>query len=118
MMAEPVPGRPPVPTMSRSFIRLEHAHSSPLARSHTSTLYESASSPELTASPLDDACGSRDDNFDTASMIDGEEALAQHSSKPSSQNDLPRGFDDLPIELVSLIDRYTKLSAPQNHRND
>lgn len=98
--------RPQARNMTKSFTRLDHP--SRQARSRTLTLNQSASSStssELTTSPLDDAFLSQDDILDRNSMPEREEALEQDSGTSKPRDDTPQGFDDLPIEIISLIDR-------------
>ena len=47
----------------------------------------------------------REDVFDKGSPVG---QGVEEDGQPLSPQQLPEGFDDLPIELVSLIDRYTK----------
>lgn len=88
---------------------MESPHPSPLARSRASTLQngtrpEAATSGTLKAPTVEESNVQKDDIFDKDSAI----ALDGSSEPPAikeSLQDVPAGFDDLPIELVSLTDR-------------
>ena len=102
--------RPTTPQKSKSFTRLESPRSSPLARSRASTL-QNGTIPEngiseMTASPLEQSSKpDQEDIFEKNSLINGEEGSVKDVAEMDSPNDLPEGFDELPIELISLIDR-------------
>lgn len=49
--------------------------------------------------------GKQEDIFEKSSLISGAEGTFRDVSEIESPQDVPEGFDDLPIELVSLIDR-------------
>ncbi|KAL8723724.1 MAG: hypothetical protein Q9225_000019 [Loekoesia sp. 1 TL-2023] len=89
---------------------MEPSHASPLGRTRASTLQNGAI-PESTSpekiQPLrsEGANPQNGDIFekDSASTLDGSGKIA--AAKEELQG-LPAGFDDLPIELVSLTDRF------------
>ena len=62
----------------------------------------------MTASPLDENPKNgpqRDDFFEKNNLVSGEQGAVQNVDDLDSPRDIPEGFDELPIELVSLIDR-------------
>ena len=101
--------RPQTPHMSSSFSRLVSAPSSPLARSRASTLQTFSGAgnlgSEMTTSSSDDNMGEQEDIFGKNSLISGAEGIVRDVSEVESPQDIPDGFDELPIELISMIDR-------------
>lgn len=102
--------RPSTPQNSKSFTRLEPARLSPLVRSRASTLQNEIISenlpPEMMASPYgEDRKHPSSDIFEKSSLISGEEGSIKDVNELDSPHDVPEDFDDLPIELISLIDR-------------
>lgn len=102
--------RPQAPQMSSSFSRLASSPSSPHARSRTNTLQAISISgnlgPEMTASSLNENyLGKQDDIFEKSNLVSGVEGTFRDVSEIESPQDVPEGFDELPIELISLIDR-------------
>lgn len=101
--------RPQTPHMSSSFSRLVSAPSSPLARSRASTLQTFSVAgnlgSEMTTSSSDDNVGEQEDIFGKSSLISGGEGIVRDVSEIESPQDIPDGFDELPIELISMIDR-------------
>ena len=91
---------------SKSFSRIEPTRSSPL-RSRASTLSHDLVSE--VDNPLsvkwDDVNGElqHEDVFEKKSPS-GSHTVG--NIRPMVPQELPEGFDDLPIELISLIDRY------------
>ena len=104
-------GRPQNPHMSQSFSRLESPSSSPLARSRANTVQAFSVSGNLgsnmTTSSLDGnrEGGEEEDIFQKSSLISGSDGTVRDVREIESPQDTPEGFDELPIELVSLIDR-------------
>ncbi|KAL8944009.1 MAG: hypothetical protein Q9216_000718 [Gyalolechia sp. 2 TL-2023] len=104
---------------SKSFSRMEASHLSPWARTRASTLQNGAL-PEPTsldqAQPLhNDASNPQgEDIFDTdpESALDGSDDTA---GAKEELKELPAGFDDLPIELVSLTDRFIESLTAKVH---
>ena len=47
----------------------------------------------------------REDVFEKSSLVNGEEGTVRDVSEMESPQDVLEGFDELPIELISLIDR-------------
>ena len=102
--------RPQTPHMSHSSSRLVSSTSSPLARSRASTLQTFSVSDnlgsEMTTSSLDENSGGKqEDIFEKSSLISGTEGTVRDVNEIRSPRDIPEGFDELPIELISLIDR-------------
>ena len=93
----------PSPLSSKSFARYEPpAHSPPSHRSRASTVQ----SPVTVKSPRQEAIN--EDVFDKRNAED-EDAVSPSLSKSTS---LPDKFDELPIEIASLVDRFVEsLSA-------
>ena len=61
---------------------------------------------EVTIPSLDENInGKQDDIFEKSSLISGAEGTVRDVSEIESQQTVPEGFDELPIELISLIDR-------------
>ena len=101
------PRRPQTPNKSHSFTRLASARSSPLSRSRASTIGNGIANQrtdvELEYSSLDENRRlDQDDFFEKDTLV----SSAQGKLQSVNELDLPEGFDKLPIELVSLIDRY------------
>ena len=103
--------RPQTIQISKSFSRLEPSRSSPLARSRASTLQngsiEGALSPDTEEGlSTGNSTKRKVDVFEKAILGSGVDGVARDSDPLSPQDQVvPEGFDDLPIELVSLIDR-------------
>ncbi|KAL8744395.1 MAG: hypothetical protein Q9190_003349 [Brigantiaea leucoxantha] len=95
---------------AKSFSRMDSANSSPLARSRASTLENETvreeTSPEKRATSTNaNGAAQEGDIFEK----DSTSALSSRSAETLDKGqirDLPEGFDDLPIELQSLTDRY------------
>lgn len=103
--------RPQTLQISKSFSRLEPSRSSPLARSKANTL-QNGSILETTSSDAESQShdGSnpqqKADLFEKATSKSGKDGSARDTDPLSPQDqEVPEGFDELPIELVSLIDR-------------
>ena len=100
-----VPGRPHVSHNSKSFSRIEPAKTSPL-RSRASTLSHGVvpvqDNPLMVEAMGDVISKPQEDIFEKKSSSRSNTA---NNDQPLSPQELPEGFDDLPIELVSLIDR-------------
>lgn len=106
------PFRPQTPHMSKSFSRLESPRSSPLSRSRASTLQNGATPEDLTSgmtvSPLSETINTglqQDDIFEKNNLVSGDRGSVQDVDEPDSPREVPEGFDELPIELISLVDR-------------
>ena len=103
--------RPQIPHPSKSFSRLVSSPSSPTARSRASTLqtvsvaHDPGSETTTTSWLTEDGRGEQEDIFETSSLVSGAEGTVRDVSEMESPQDVPEGFDELPIELVSLIDR-------------
>lgn len=60
----------------------------------------------MTTSSLDENSGGKqEDIFEKSSLISGTEGTVRDVNEIRSPRDIPEGFDELPIELISLIDR-------------
>lgn len=60
----------------------------------------------MIASPLDEEKEpQQDDIFEKDNLVSGTQGIVQGFSEIDSPSDFPEGFDELPIELISLIDR-------------
>ena len=102
--------RPQTPHMSKSFSRLPSSPSSPHTRSRASTLQTVSIAgnlgSEMTNSWSDEnSTGKQEDIFEKSSLVSGAEGIVKDVSEMESPQDIPEGFDELPIELISLIDR-------------
>lgn len=102
--------RPQTPHMSKSFSRLASSPSNPLARSRASTLQNisvaGSLGSEMTTSSWDEKSrGKQEDIFEKSSLISSAEGTVRDVNEIESPQDIPEGFDELPIELLSLIDR-------------
>ncbi|KAL8993613.1 MAG: hypothetical protein Q9169_006216 [Polycauliona sp. 2 TL-2023] len=98
---------------------MEPSPSSPLARSRASTLQDgprsAAISPKNTIPPDDEASVMQHGDIfekDSASAPNGS-STAQ--VVPEEVQELPNGFDDLPIELISLTDRFIESLTAKVH---
>ena len=61
----------------------------------------------LTASPLDEnRKPSQDDIFESDNLVSSPQGKVQDLNELESPQDVPEGFDELPIEILSLVDRY------------
>ena len=104
--------RPQTLQISKSFSRLEPSRSSPLARSRASTLQNGTISESLSPDTeghlrSGNSPQQKTDVFEKANSSSGRDGAARDSEPLSPQDqEVPEGFDDLPIELISLIDRY------------
>jgi len=90
---------------SKSFSRIEPKTSSPL-RSRASTLSH-AVVPDHDRRGTTDVMGEVNSRLEEDIFERTEAATANgaNHAQPLSPQELPEGFDDLPIELISLIDR-------------
>ena len=62
---------------------------------------------ETLSSPLDEPDGvANNDIFEKSSLISGSQGFPKDVTEVESPNDVPEGFDELPVELISLVDRY------------
>ena len=102
--------RSQVPHMPNSFSRLVSSSYSPHPRSRTSALQTifvaSDLDSEMTNSGShEDSKEKREDIFEKSSPVSGTDGTVRDVSEIESPQDVPEGFDELPIELISLIDR-------------
>ena len=103
--------RPQTPHKAQSFTRLDSPRSYPASRERASTLQNSAVAgimqSDLMSSPLGEDMGrSQDDIFEKDNLVSNGHGKMQDMDELDSPHELPAGFDELPIELISLIDRY------------
>ncbi|KAF1982307.1 hypothetical protein K402DRAFT_397747 [Aulographum hederae CBS 113979] len=110
--------RPNTLHVSKSFSRLEPSHQNPLNRARASTL-QGPPIPEIlypenvTESPVDEDPTEKGDIFETR---DEEDA----GTEPATGNDtpvmkLPGTFEDLPIEIRSLTERFLESLSAKVH---
>ena len=104
--------------MSKSFTRLDSPHSSPISRSRASTLQNGtltgSLSSETTASPIEGDTKRgllENDIFEKNNLVSGAQGSVQDVNELDSPQGAPDGFDELPIELISLIDRSARLAT-------
>ena len=101
--------RPGTPQKSKSFTRLESPRTTPPNRSRANTIQHGIIRSPINSdilSPINgDNSAEQDDIFEKDSLISGEEGSFKDLTELDSANAIPEDFDELPIELVSLIDR-------------
>lgn len=119
-MENPVAARPTTPQNSKSFTRLESPRPSPLARSRAITLQNGKTSgyanPKKTTSPHDQSQNlHNDDIFEKGILTSEKEGSLNEMEQIESPSDVPEGFDELPIEIISLIDRFIESLAAKVH---
>lgn len=94
----------------QSFPRLESPRSSPRSRSRASTLQSGIipenMSPEIKAIRQGDTGELHSRDCRRRIGLNSGSAESTGISNPRSPQSVPEGFDELPIELVSLTDRY------------
>ena len=112
-MATSVAERPTTPQKSLSFTRLASPRPTPPNRSRASTLQNGGvripAHAELTTSPVEELPSKQDDIFDKPDLVNSEAGL-KDVADTDSPHDIPDNFDDLPVELVSSIDRSVAVS--------
>ena len=106
------PIRPYTPHKSHSFTRLESPRSSPLSRSRASTLQNDTIAETIATGftaipPGEKKTTTHEDIFEKENLVKGEHGKVLDVTELDSPQETPEGFDELPIELISLIDRYT-----------
>ena len=106
--------RPQPLNTSRSFSRYEPSRSKTPTRTRASTLTNEILSP--IAEPLGQETSSPD-IFDNEEAKDQPELREQEPGISEPQEDLPEGFDELPIELTSLTDRHALISILTSNAN-
>ncbi|KAG8529992.1 uncharacterized protein KY384_005474 [Bacidia gigantensis] len=109
-MASPTITNSSATRSSQSFTRLESSGGT-RTKSRASTLQNGRPplnvTPTITNSPLeDDGISRKDDLFEKSSLISGDEGVVKDIDEVESPKEVPEGFDRLPIELMSLIDRF------------
>ncbi|KAL2012679.1 hypothetical protein VTN00DRAFT_204 [Thermoascus crustaceus] len=116
--------RPNASHPTRSFTRMETPNVSPFARSRAKTI-QSVATPEsvdtdslpLPLSPDGDEQEAGPDVFEKRDSIDtGPEEVAEQGETPFALSQLMQdGFDELPIELISLTDRFIDSLSAKVH---
>lgn len=111
--------RPYAPDRSQSFTRLESPQS-PLSRSRASTLQDDARAGkrrlELATSPLDENRRlDQDDVFEKDPLMTDTMETVKDVGELDSPNEVPADFDQLPIELISMIDRFIESLGAKVH---
>lgn len=97
--------------ISKSFSRLKASPSSLLDRSRSSTLHDGSIAETLSldaeSQPYNGTSPQhKGDLFEKATSSSGRDGSYRDADPLSPQDqEVPKGFDELPIELVSLIDR-------------
>ena len=112
--------RSPQKSKSKSFTSLEPLQSSPHNRSRSSTLQNGdirEDDPSKPAAPMLENRSKQDqeDIFEKSSLISGDGGSLKDIEQMDSPIDIPQGFDDLPIELISLIDRFVESLSAKIH---
>ena len=104
--------RPANPQSSKSFSRFEPSHANPLSRQRASTLQAGTASEARSPQKLafdgvrDGRDLHQDDIFEKKGLEDdSERAQVIETASNKMSESIQEGFDDLPIELVSLTDR-------------
>ncbi|KAI9790420.1 MAG: hypothetical protein M1833_001937 [Piccolia ochrophora] len=104
---------------SKSFSRLEASTSSPLTRSRAPTLDTEAFPVVDSSEPIGDFLeagpGTRQDAFENTEVEDDLETEAAQDHGVEASPALPEGFDELPIELISLTDRFIESLSAKVH---
>lgn len=111
--------RPYTPDRSQSFTRLASPQS-PLSRSRASTIQNDARADkirlELATSPLDENRRlDQDDVFEKDPLVTDTVGTVKDVSELDSPNEIPADFDQLPIELISMIDRFIESLGAKVH---
>ncbi|KAK0508849.1 hypothetical protein JMJ35_009125 [Cladonia borealis] len=108
--------------MSKSFTRLDSPHASPISRSRASTLQNGtlpgSLNTETIALPLEGNAKrglQENDIFEKDNLISGTQGSVQDVNELDSTQGIPDGFDELPIELISLIDRFIESLTAKVH---
>ena len=118
---EPAFRRPQALQVTKSFSRLEPAVRSPVSRSRASTVHAGTIArglaPESMDLDLNQYGGSFEDDVVDEKGPDGIfEASKVDTATDVLPKDVPEGFDELPIELISLTDRYENACYPASIR--
>ena len=119
-MKDPIAARPSTPQTSKSFTRLGSPRLTPVARSRASTMQNGSIREDahtgMAATPTERSQKSQtDDIFEKSSLISEEEGSVRDIEQVDSPCDVPEGFDELPIEIVSLIDRFIESLGAKVH---
>lgn len=111
---EPPFGRSQTLQVIKSFSRLEPAAMSPTSRSRASTIQAGTISRGLAPESMDLDSNQYGGSFQEG-MVDEKasdgvfEASKADTATDDPPKDVPEGFDELPIELISLTYRYEKM---------
>ena len=119
-MENAITSSPRAPQKSKSFTRLEPLQSNNLNRNRSSTVpngetQENGVLKKPASSIVQSQTQEEEDIFERNSLISGEEGSVKEIEQMDSPNDIPEGFDDLPIELISLIDRFVESLGAKVH---
>lgn len=119
-MEDPVAAPSPSPQYPKPFTRLESPQTTPSARSRATTLQtdftRENADPPPGASLNDPSQKPQDgDIFERSTLISGKQGALKDIEQVDSPSDIPEGFDELPIELISLIDRFIESLAAKVH---
>lgn len=111
--------RPYAPNKSQSFTRLDSPRS-PLSRSRASTIQDdnraSKARLELATSPLDETRQlDQDDIFEKDTLPSETIGAVKDGDGLDSPYEVPADFDQLPIELISMIDRFIESLGAKVH---
>lgn len=113
---EPTFRQPQALQVTKSFSRVKPAVRSPVSRSRASTTQAGTISRGLAPESMDldskQSGGSFQEGTVEEKRSDGVfEASSADTATEDAPKDVPEGFDELPIELISLTDRYEKISC-------
>lgn len=103
--------RPQTLHVSKSFSRLDSPRSNAFSRSRASTLQnevgaENTAPEAMHISQDENSQRQAGDTYKKKSSRSGLQSSMMDKADPVSPQGVPEGFDELPIELISLTDRY------------
>ena len=115
--------RPPNLHSTKSFSRYEPQQIPSPSRSRSSTLQneiilETHSSEKTNASNMSNGASTREEDVFEKSASDGSHERSKSTNVDVVVDRFPEGFDDLPIELISLTDRWVSISPIRIHAYD
>ena len=118
-MESPIAAQP-VPQNPKSITHLDTMQPSPTPRSRASTLQNGTvqmREASVMASPSVEPNQKREqgDIFEKSNLISGAEGSFREMEQLDSPSEIPEGFDELPIELISLIDRFVESLGAKIH---
>ncbi|KAA6412460.1 MAG: hypothetical protein FRX48_03451 [Lasallia pustulata] len=117
---EPAFRRPQPLQVTKSFSRLEPAVRSPVSRSRASTVHAGTISRGLAPESMDLDLNQYGGSFEDGVVDEkGSHGVFEASKVDTATDDLPKdvpeGFDELPIELISLTDRFISSLTAKVH---